>query len=332
MIAPGKLIVSGEYSVMHQKPALCMAINKYIKTQITATPGSGLTVDLLGKHLALSFDELKNVWQRITSHYALFLKDQCPITDILKKPEELALACIANFLQTFNLRPETGFHVEITSTLPVASGMGSSAALIVSLLLALSQYFNKPQSNEVFLKHAILLENLQHGHSSGLDIHTSFLGGCVYSENTKLTHITPPALPFYSVNTGKPLSSTGECVAHAQRYKNDAALWEEFAATTKAIKIAYEKNEWVSLKKHFMHNHRLLVGVGAVPLTVQAFIRDIEQARSAAKISGAGAVRGDTAGMVLIVSDNIQTLNPVCKKYGFQYERVTPETKGAQRV
>ena len=72
------------------------------------------------------------------------------------------------------------------------------------------------------------------------------------------------------------------------------------------------------LMENIKINHRLLCRTGVVPGPVQELVARIEKAGGAAKISGAGSVRGDSAGVLLVTGpfENMQTafgfrLNPL---------------------
>ncbi len=75
-----------------------------------------------------------------------------------------------------------------------------------------------------------------------------------------------------------------------------------------------------------------MTDIGVVPAAIQQFIADIECAGGAAKICGAGAIRGDAAGIVLIATDDIDSLQPIFKKYQFSSEPIIPQRKGAHLV
>lgn len=331
-VAPGKLILSGEHAVVYQKPALTLAIDRYIQTKMTTSNKNSVTLSLLSQQCQFTFEKLATLKQHIDNQYRLFLNDKCKVTEILSRPADLACYIIADVLENFSLKPTTGFNVNIRSNIPTGCGMGSSAALIVSLLFATRDYFNLDLADDRLMNHAIFLENLQHGRASGLDVRISMQGGCLYTNGENIVVKSLPKIPLYIVNTGKPVTTTGECVTKVAQHGNNEPLWQDFSTATDAIKLAFDNNDLPSLQRHIKRNHQLLVDIGVVPNRIQTFISDIESAGSAAKICGAGAVRGDTAGIVLIATDNITSLKNTCEKYGFSHEEIIPQQKGAHLV
>lgn len=331
-IASGKLILSGEHAVVYQKPALTLAVDRHIQTGIAAQDNDVASFAMLGKQRQLTFTELQELKQRIDKQYRLFLNNECAVTDILAKPEELACYIIADVIDNASIVPHTGFKLHVRSNIPTGCGMGSSAALIVSVLLAAKEYFKLDLPHDRLLHRALFLENLQHGHSSGLDIRISMQGGCLYATGDTIVAKTPPKIPLYVVNTGEPRSSTGECCMSVSRFAKDNRLWDTFSDATFAIKSAFDANNIRALKDGVRENHRLLTYIGVVPNPIKAFITKIESQGAAAKICGAGTVRGDTAGMVLIATDDVKRIAAVCADNNFHIEKVTPQLKGAHIV
>jgi mevalonate kinase len=114
--------------------------------------------------------------------------------------------------------------------------------------------------------------------------------------------VAPPAHPLLLAHTGTPDSGTGECVAHVRRqHELDTTLWSEFAAVSGRIRDAWVHGDEDALIHAVRENHRLLSAIGVVPEPVQAWIAGLEAAGGAAKICGAGAVRGRHGGVVWVV-------------------------------
>ncbi|MFC2304964.1 MAG: GHMP kinase, partial [Cardiobacterium hominis] len=112
---------------------------------------------------------------------------------------------------------------------------------------------------------------------------------------------------WYWILSGIPAVSTGESVAHVRKqHGHDASLWQQFAATTTALQTALTTG--ADPRPALRENHRLLTHIGVVPAPAAALIRDIETAGGAAKISGAGAHRGDGGGIILAYHPDPQAI------------------------
>ncbi|MCT6893421.1 MAG: mevalonate kinase [Bombilactobacillus mellifer] len=81
-------------------------------------------------------------------------------------------ALIKSFLNYIG-NPQANFQVNIQSTIPEASGLGSSAAVAWSLSNALNLFFQTNLSKSELLKFANISEKLIHVNPSGLDLATS---------------------------------------------------------------------------------------------------------------------------------------------------------------
>jgi hypothetical protein len=65
-----------------------------------------------------------------------------------------------------------------------------------------------------------------------------------------------------------------------------------------------------------------------VPETVQDFIAKINAFHGAAKICGAGAVAGNHAGVVLVVTDNESALTELAAQHHYSILPITGESRG----
>lgn len=148
-----------------------------------------------------------------------------PFRDSLKK----ALAL------TGFLLPKAGYHVRISSDIPVQAGLGSSAALAVALVRFLLDEGAKIQDPFAL---ALEVENIFHGKSSGLDV------ACVLASSPIRYVKGEPAakLPlawsphFYLFDTGQ-RSATKECVAKVEAAKRPD-LDERMAQSVREMKAA----------------------------------------------------------------------------------------------
>jgi hydroxymethylglutaryl-CoA synthase len=141
---------------------------------------------------------------------------------------------------------------------------------------------------------------MQHGKSSGLDIFISIYGGCWLVQGDNRTSIELPEFPLGLINTGEPESSTGECVAHTEPLLNDERC-QTFTAVTQQMQQALNNNDLDNMHRAIRTNHQLLCELGVVPNTIASFVNAIEATGASAKICGAGSIKGNAAGALMIL-------------------------------
>lgn len=335
---PGKLILSGEHAVVYGNPALAMAINCYTETTISGQVHHAEQKNILFNLLNLRYHQehslpaLRRIKQGIQEKYQQFLQGKYGIREVLKEPFELMQFAVTHLIDNRKLSLPHGIEVSTTSNIPVGAGMGSSAAAVVSSMFALAQFSKLEMDLEHCYQLAWEAENMQHGHSSGLDVYLVLHGGCIRFQKNGARESRPvPLRQFILVNTGTPAASTGECVAAvAPLLKDDQGLLAEFAQATNHIDQALQQNHTANLIDHIRHNHQLLVKIGVVPQKIQNFIAEIEKAGGAAKICGAGSVRGETAGAVLVVSD--ADVSGIITDFNYQLTPIRGELQGTRVV
>ncbi len=327
-IAPGKLILSGEHAVVYGQPALAMAVNRYAEACVSKQQGHLISFDFLNLqyHKAMTRKALHKLKGGVQTRYEAFLRGDMSIRDVLKLPGELAKYAFAHLLDKANHELADGVKLSTHSDIPVGCGMGSSAAMILCVMHAIALQQGLHLSPEIYLEHARETENIQHGRSSGLDLQVSLHGGCLRFQDGVTVKRELPALPLFVVNTGKPQSTTGECVTAVAAKINHSAILSDFADVTNAMDDALMAQNNAKLRECMRVNHQLLVKIGVVPSRVQQFISEIEQAGGAAKICGAGAVWGDEAGFVLIAAES--SPQHLAERFDYQVESIAGEPNG----
>jgi hydroxymethylglutaryl-CoA synthase len=208
--------------------------------------------------------------------------------------------------------------------------MGSSAATIISTQWALNAFYQKNLSKDALLSLAIESENLQHGRSSGIDLYLSTYGGCWLIDGIQKTPLSLEKLPLFWIHTGAPESTTGECVAHSQScFQQDATLSAQFRAVTESMASAIETQDAPQFQTALQHNHELLCHLGVVPARIQAFLSQVHQAGAAGKICGAGSIRGESGGIVMVCGDR-PLLEPLCHAQGWTLQPLIPTMQGVR--
>jgi mevalonate kinase len=328
--APGKLILSGEHAVVYGAPAIAVAVNRYATATALTQVEALFSLELLNLsyHKSMTKKALKKIKNRLSENYESFKRGEQGIKEVLKLPFELSQFALSHFLEKMNHQSEHGLKLTTHSDIPMGCGMGSSAAMILAVMHALALAEGKVFDKEFYYQSALDAENLQHGRSSGVDIRVSLQGGCLMFQQNTYETLPIEALPFWVINTGKPLSSTGHCVESARSYFDNSHFMDDFSSVTLSLSKALKTHDKITLMDAIRENHRLLCAIGVVPQKIQQFIEQLENAGFAAKICGAGSVIGDTAGIVMIVAE--QSPEAICQKAGYVTQRMMIDYDGLQ--
>ena len=328
--APAKVILTGEHSVVYGKPAIITAVNRFAYTEILPnTSNTTISLNLLDfkQKASSTIRTLRLLKERLLESYHLCLKGELTIRQVLQKPAELFQFAFISLLDTFQMEIQKGLHIHLRSDIPIGCGMGSSAATIVSVIRALAHFLKIEIKPEWLYRLSVEAERLQHGYSSGVDSYISLNGGCAKFERGNAKPLILPNFPLYIVNTGRPDTTTGECVMQVAKDFSKSLLWDEFETIALELEQALLSNDLEKIKSSIKENHRLLVSIGVVPTKAMQFIQEIETLGFAAKICGAGATSGNSCGIILVIAN--QPPEFLCQKYGYTLTLVQGEAHGA---
>ena len=287
---PGKVIITGEHSVLQGCPAIAAACSRYITNHIYAN----------------DTDKIE-------------FADKESLPPVAYK---LLNKAVEEFNRYFDL--PSGVTMEFSSTLPIGSGMGSSAAAASAVFAGLCMITENRISPEAMLESIIRCENIIHGTSSGLDPAAVIYGGMVRKADGKITP-KPLSIPlqFYIVNTGKPECSTGEAVSEARKHFTQTLI-TQFTSVAEKIEQHLETGDLPSLIADVQENEGLLEAIGVVPERVQSFARKAESLGMGFKISGAGAICGDNGGIgLLFIPEGSQAkAEELCQSCGYTMDPI----------
>lgn len=331
-VAPGKLIVSGEHAVVYGKPAIAMAIDRSAVFELTPQVDKRIAFDIAGDGSSESFTlmALRDLKRRVEKKYREFLSGDIGIGYVLAAPADLFRFAFINTLDGLHRKLDSGLVLKLRSSIPIGCGMGSSAATVLSEIRAMGHYLRVDFKPEWYYEFSLEAEKLQHGRPSGVDTYISLHGGCARFEQGQATSIALPRMKMYMVQTGIPQSSTGECVMEVERNFRTSSIWSEFGDVTNAFEDAIRNNNLQKMHWLVRENNRLLTAIGVVPPKVQQFIQDIEQWGGSAKVCGAGAVTGESGGIVLVIAD--QQPSELCAKYGYTVSPVRGDPLGTRII
>ena len=333
-IAPGKLILSGEHAVVYGRPAIAMAVDRFAQAVVLPAGGAGETVAIdlqdLQQMESFTLRTLRDLKGRVLKNYRQFLEGQIGIREVLYKPIELFQYAFITILDALHLKVADGVKIQLHSNIPIGCGMGSSAATVLSVLRSIGHYFRVEFRPEWYQAYSLEAENLQHGHASGVDTYISLHGGCARFQEGRAESLPLPRMPLHLVNTGAPANTTGECVSRVQAQHGRSAIWNDFESVTRSMEKALLSNNLKDIQSCIRENQRLLDAIGVVPARVGELVAEVEKQGAAAKVCGAGAVSGDSAGIVMVCArENPKAL---CEKYGYNLISVRGEPLGARIV
>ena len=300
--APGKIILFGEHAVVYGRPALAVPV-----TQVQAT----VTVEAGAE---------PGVWLEAPGIDLRCFLSSLPADHPLAAAVYHVVAALGRSL------PES-LKITIHSTIPVASGLGSGAAVSVALIRALSAFLGQPLPDERVSALAYEVEKIHHGTPSGID-------------NTVITYARPvyfvKGRPIETFHAGQPFSlviaDTGIPAPTREAVGDVRKLWEAHPEECEKIfdeigqiaDLARQKitsGEWQALGELMDRNHLLL---RQLTVSCPALDRLVQAARQAgalgAKLSGGG--RGGNM-IALIDKENAPAVTEALKSAGARRTIVT---------
>ncbi len=269
--APGKIILFGEHAVVYSRPALAVPVMQVqVDVEVADSPRAGIWINAPKINLRAELTALP------ADH---------PIASVIQ-----------NLFSTLKLPiPASGLEINIESTIPVAAGLGSGAAVSVALIRALALYLQRSLSDEQVNDLVYEIEKLYHGTPSGIDNTVIAYAKPVYFIKGKPGETFKVGKPFTIVigDTGMP-APTKQSVADVRRLwlKNTnkfEGIFDEIAQVSLIARRSIESGKPEMLGELMDHNHSLLqeMTVSSVELD-----RLVNVARNAgalgAKLSGGG--------------------------------------------
>ncbi len=280
--APGKVILFGEHAVVYGQPALAVPVHDLTAEAFVhdGSPGQGLIIQALDLGLHLSLAE--------EAAHALTVTAQL-VLDKLGLPEPDAL-------------------IRIHSDIPIASGLGSGAAVSAALARALAGYLGHsiPASELSALVYEV--EKVHHGTPSGIDNSVICYSKPVYFIREKALDTFHAKVPFQLLigDTGiaSPTRTTVGAVCEA--WQRDPARYEKIFASIGQIsqqaRQAIEQGDVDRLGPLMASNQNLLRQLDVSCEELEHLIAAaLSAGASGAKLSGGG--RGGNM-IALVSSEN----------------------------
>uniref|UniRef100_UPI0035B11FCD mevalonate kinase n=1 Tax=Promineifilum sp. TaxID=2664178 RepID=UPI0035B11FCD len=282
---PGKVILFGEHAVVYGRPAVAAPVTQLrARATIEELPGPDVrmvTPDL-GREMWLSAARQDN-----------------------------PLAVTVRAVQRhFSCQGVGGFSLSVTSEIPIASGLGSGAAIAVAVIRALALYFGRADtlSRDDVSRLAYEVERLHHGTPSGIDNTVIAFEQPVYfvrAQPQNRIETFTPARPLRLLIGDTGVRSATKIVVDdvRRRWERDPARFERIfdacGRLADAGRVALARGDLAAVGELMSENHDWLARMTVSSTTLN---RLVDAALSAgalgAKLSGAG--RGGN--MIALVS------------------------------
>ncbi|OGK12907.1 mevalonate kinase [Candidatus Roizmanbacteria bacterium RIFCSPLOWO2_01_FULL_38_12] len=279
--APGKIILSGEHSVVYGKPAFVTAVNLR------------LTVTLQ--------DRKPNI------------KDK-KIHEAVMKIEEI----IVKYLQKKTQLKRKPFSYEYKSDIPLGRGMGSSAAFCVATVAAVLHFYTgQEHDKQVINALAYQGEKYFHGMPSGVDVSASCFGGLIFYRKefeflkniSALNFKIPKKIQDHLVliDSGQTIENTGQMVSHVgKRYNENPKLMEtvlyNIEKITKRMVVSIVKEDVKMFADTLSQNQTELEHLGIVSKETKKILESLVPFGTG-KVTGAGGI-SEGSGLILFYVKN----------------------------
>lgn len=297
--APGKIILVGEHAVVYGRPAIAVPVT-HVQASATvqdAPPGRGCVIVAqdLGRTLRVA--------------------DAAP-------DDPLAAIVRGTLTRLGQLATEPDVRITVHSTIPIASGMGSGAAISTAIVRALAAHLGHQLNNDIVSLLVFEVEKLYHGTPSGIDNTViAQARSLFFIKNTFIeTFALESPLHLLIADTGV-RSLTKEVVgdvraaweANRKRYDD---LFKGIGQIAIMARAALETGEHAALGALMDGNQWLLQELGVSSSELERLIQAARKAGAlGAKLSGAG--RGGNA-IALVTQETQNTVADAMRQAGAQ--------------
>ncbi len=277
--APGKMILFGEHSVVYRGPAVVLAIDRRAKVYARKRDDTKIYVDAdnLGFSGYFEGDEYTAVRGKAWRGRNL----QALNVSARKTLERLGV--------------EGGADIKVRSMIPIAVGLGSSAAICVATVAAIERLYDGGLTQEEISNIAFEGETIIHGKPSGVDNNVSTFGGVMSYDREEgiKRHKLDAEIPFVIGNTRKKRSTKKMVEGVAALKEHNPKVMDDVIDSMGDISRdgldALMSNDIFRVGDLMNINHGLLAGIGVSTMKLEILVHTARQNGAlGAKLTGAG--------------------------------------------
>lgn len=285
--ATGKLILSGEHSVVYGAPAIVTALDSGIRALVQTS-------------------------SQLSTHNQKMTRTQGEYLDHI----------LSLFSQEFGVDTKDLF-VFTESQLFSRSGQGSSAAFAAAVFRALANYFSFTLTTSKLFELTFLAEKYIHGNPSGIDPFAVVYGKThLFQKQTegykkKPLSVKKP-ITFVLLHSGQASETTGQMVELvASKYSESARKSMVSKMGELTHKTAQSLRDGTFSGDLLDQNQAYLEELGVVGSRAQKMITEVQKIGGNAKITGAGGV-ATGSGWVLAYAPDISKLQRLAEQKGWE--------------
>lgn len=277
--APAKVILFGEHFVVYGEPAIVLAIDKRAYAKVEKRNDKRIYIRSTNLGLSGYFEEEVFHPETGGEHAKYRLEPIKKVTN-----------------EIFKIHGEhVGLNIEIHSTVPVAAGLGSSAAVAAATAMAVAEILGIEISKQEVFRITFEAERVVHGTPSGVDPAISTFGGILlFQMDTGVQPLeTKIDIPLVIGDT-RVQRLTRDLVARVrEKQKRFPEIIEPIMRSGREIVLhgieAMKKGDVETLGELMNINHALLCAVGVSSEPLERLIIHARRAGAlGAKLTGAG--------------------------------------------
>lgn len=296
--APGKLMLYGEHAVVYGSPCIVTAVDQRVR--VTVEPNGEGEIHVCSPNVGL--DEYHKSIKKLGQ-------------DDVPKSMSFVEYLVKRFYE--KNRITQGIRISTESDFSSQFGFGSSAAVVVALAKALSEYFKIPMSEREIFEIAYQAVLDVQGVGSGFDVAASVYGGTLYyvTPGTVIEQVYQGDLPMVVGYTGIKADTPTLIRQVAELKRNEGWVESVFADITKLVnraKTLFEKQDFVQLGKLMNKNQKLLATLNVSSVELDKLTKASRDVGAyGAKLSGAG---GGDCMVALVENDKKQEVVDAIKQ------------------
>ena len=295
--AAGKVILLGEHAVVYGSHALALPVREAMRARVrVAGKGEGLRLKIPAWHTDVVLD--------------------------IREPEARGFAATASLILDALDIGERNLEINVSSRLPRAMGLGSSASLAVAVIRALNASFELGLDDQAVNALAFRCETLAHGTPSGVDNTLATYAQPLLFRNRGELDLrpvrlreTPPLVVAWGDEQG--LTATQVAGVRERRLRTPRvydALFEQIDELTLAGAEALEEANYRAVGDVMNLCQGLLNGIGVSTPTLERMIHIAREAgATGAKLTGGGG----GGSIVALCPENAAGVTRALESFGF---------------